>query len=41
MERTLVIIKPDAVEKGFVGQIIVRFEARYFQFVVVGLATFG
>lgn len=28
MERTLVIIKPDAVQRGLVGQIISRFEAR-------------
>ena len=27
MERTLVIVKPDAVEKGVVGQVIGRFEA--------------
>lgn len=26
MERTLVILKPDAVERGFIGQIIERFE---------------
>ncbi len=30
MERTLVILKPDAVERGLVGQIIARFEARGF-----------
>lgn len=28
MERTLVIIKPDAVERGLAGTIISRFEAR-------------
>lgn len=28
MERTLSIIKPDAVERNFVGQIISRFEAQ-------------
>ncbi|MGQ9681781.1 MAG: nucleoside-diphosphate kinase [Anaerolineae bacterium] len=28
MERTLVIIKPDGVQRGLVGQIIARFEAR-------------
>ena len=28
MERTLVIIKPDAVQRGLVGQIITRFERR-------------
>jgi nucleoside-diphosphate kinase len=30
MERTLVILKPDAVERGLVGQITARFEARGF-----------
>lgn len=30
MERTLVIIKPDAVERGLIGQIIARFENRGF-----------
>jgi len=29
-ERTLVILKPDAVERGFIGQITARFEARGF-----------
>lgn len=28
MERTLVIIKPDAVQRGLIGQIITRFERR-------------
>lgn len=28
MERTLIIIKPDAVQRGLVGQIIHRFERR-------------
>lgn len=28
MERTLIIIKPDAVQRGLVGEIIRRFEAR-------------
>ena len=28
MERTLVIVKPDGVQRGLVGQIIARFEAR-------------
>ena len=28
MDRTLVIIKPDAVERGLVGQIVTRFEQR-------------
>jgi len=28
MERTLIIIKPDAVQRGLIGQIIQRFEQR-------------
>ena len=28
MERTLVIIKPDAVQRGLIGKIIDRFERR-------------
>ena len=28
MERTLVIIKPDAVQRGLVGEIVARFERR-------------
>ncbi len=28
MERTLVIIKPDAVQRGLIGEIIARFERR-------------
>ena len=28
MERTLVILKPDAVERGLIGEIITRFERR-------------
>lgn len=30
-ERTLVILKPDAVQRGFVGRIIARFERRGLQ----------
>lgn len=28
MERTLIILKPDAVQRGLVGQIVARFEAK-------------
>ena len=35
MERTLIILKPDAVQRGFVGEIITRFEKKGLQ--VVGL----
>jgi nucleoside-diphosphate kinase len=35
VERTLVIIKPDGVKRGLIGQIITRFETR--GFAVIGL----
>jgi nucleoside-diphosphate kinase len=35
MERTLIILKPDAVQRGFCGQIIDRFEKKGFQ--VIGM----
>ena len=35
MERTLVILKPDAVQRGIVGEIISRFEKKGFK--IVGL----
>ena len=28
MERTLIIIKPDAVQRGLIGEIVIRFERR-------------
>lgn len=31
MERTLIILKPDAVQRGFVGEIITRFEKKGLQ----------
>ncbi len=31
MEKTLVLVKPDAVERGLIGAIIGRFEARTFK----------
>lgn len=30
MERTLIIIKPEGVQRGLIGQVIARFEARGF-----------
>lgn len=33
MERTLIILKPDAVQRGLVGQIIARFENKGLQIV--------
>ena len=35
MERTLVLIKPDGVQRGLVGPILARFEARGLK--IVGL----
>jgi len=31
IERTLVVIKPDGVEKGLIGEIISRFERKGFK----------
>jgi nucleoside-diphosphate kinase len=39
MERTFVMIKPDAVRRGLVGEIISRFERRGFQIVAMKLLT--
>ncbi|MEA2932616.1 MAG: nucleoside-diphosphate kinase [Actinomycetota bacterium] len=39
MDRTLVICKPDAVERGLVGEILSRFEARTLRFVAAELRT--
>jgi nucleoside-diphosphate kinase len=35
MERTFIIIKPDAVQRGLIGEIVARFERRGFK--IVGL----
>jgi nucleoside-diphosphate kinase len=37
MERTLVILKPDAVQRGLIGPIITRFERRGLRFVAMKL----
>ena len=37
VERTLVIVKPDAVRKGVAGQIIARFEAARFRILALRL----
>lgn len=39
MERTLVIVKPDAVERGLVGEILGRLERKGMHFVVAELST--
>jgi nucleoside-diphosphate kinase len=33
MERTLIILKPDAIQRGFCGEIVTRFERKGFQIV--------
>jgi nucleoside-diphosphate kinase len=35
MERTLIILKPDAVQRGLVGQILARFEAKGLKIIAV------
>lgn len=35
MERTLVILKPDAVQRGLVGRLLARFEAKGLQIVAL------
>ena len=39
MNRTLVICKPDAVERGLVGEIVGRFERKGLQLVAAELRT--
>ena len=39
MDRTLVIAKPDAVERGLVGEIVARFERRGLTLVALDLRT--
>lgn len=39
MDRTLIICKPDAVERGLVGEIVARFERRGLRLVALELRT--
>ena len=39
MNRTLVIVKPDAVERGLVGEIVARLEAKQLRVVAAELRT--
>lgn len=39
IERTFVAIKPDAVNRGFIGEIITRFEKRGFKILAMKLLT--
>jgi nucleoside-diphosphate kinase len=38
-ERTLIVIKPDAVRRGLVGKIIQRFEDRSLKLIALELRT--
>lgn len=40
MERTLVLLKPDAVQRGLVGNILSRFEAKGLKLVALKMRTF-
>ena len=40
-ERTFIMIKPDGVQRGLVGEIIKRFETKGFKLVALKLATPG
>ena len=39
MERTYIMIKPDGVQRGLVGEIILRFERKGFKLVALKMAT--
>ena len=39
MERTLIVVKPDGVQRGLSGEIIARFERRGFKLVAAKLLT--
>jgi nucleoside-diphosphate kinase len=39
VERTLIILKPDAVQRGLVGRIVERFEAKGLKLAAMKLAT--
>ena len=40
MERTLVLLKPDAVQRGLVGQILSRFENKGLKLVALKMRQF-
>ncbi|HXQ92535.1 MAG TPA: nucleoside-diphosphate kinase [Nitrososphaerales archaeon] len=40
MDRTLVVVKPDGVRRGLVGEIISRFEKKGFKIVALRLLSF-
>jgi nucleoside-diphosphate kinase len=41
LERTLVILKPDAVQRGFIGRILARFEAKGLRLVALKMVRLG
>ena len=41
MDRTLVIVKPDGVERGLVGEIVGRLERKQLRIAAAGLRTIG
>ena len=41
MERTLILVKPDAVQRGLIGEIITRFERRGLQIVGMKMMNVG
>ena len=40
-ERTLVLVKPDAVERGLIGEVLRRIEAKGYRVVALDLRTAG
>ena len=38
MEKTFIILKPDCMEKGLVGQVVQRFESEGFEIVAAKMA---
>lgn len=38
-DRTLVLLKPDTVERGLIGEVVGRFEAKHLQIVAMDLRT--
>ena len=39
MEKTLIVVKPDGVERGLTGAILARFEQRGFRLVALKMMT--
>lgn len=41
MERTYIMVKPDGVERGIVGEIIKRFETKGYQLLALKMVNFS